>query len=127
MNMRSPKLYIAAKSSCLSEQIFILDCNVAERTAQIFLEPKKVGSGAYLLGKLTAAGISIFAPAAKAKDYARRLIGLLVENGIRTVIPDEPGWIEMEEGKYAFVNKGRMTWKEIVGSGNSHEAYCGMQ
>ena len=113
-NMYFPQLYIVARSSCLSEQIFVLFCQVAEKEEIVYLDPKKVGSGTYILGKFTASGICIFAPMTKAKDYVRQLICLLVKNSTKAVIPEEPGWIETEEGKFSFVTEGRMTWKEII-------------
>lgn len=111
-NLRCPKLIRAARISCLEEQVFIVSCEVNGETSMIYIDPKKIGSGTYLLGKLAAAGICIYAPEKKAKQYARLLICWLLRYSDKSVIADEPGWIEID-GKFSFIPEGSMTWLEI--------------
>lgn len=111
-NIRYPKLIYAARRSCLEECVFIIDCAVNGNTCMIYLDPKKVGSGTYLLGKFVAAGICIHAPEKRAKQYARLLVAWLLRYAEKTVIEDEPGWVEVD-GKFSFVPEGSLTWREI--------------
>lgn len=114
-DMRNPKFYIAARASNLSEQIFILDCELAGTNRVIYFSPKRIQSGTYILGQLAAAGITIYAPSsARAKGYARNLIALLVKSGTPTVLPDEPGWMELDGENFSFVEEERMTWEKII-------------
>lgn len=113
-NLRYPKLIRAARISCLEEQVFIVSCEVNGETCMIYIDPKKIGSGTYLLGKLAAAGICIYAPEKKAKQYARLLLCWLLRYSNKSVIADEPGWLEVD-GKFSFIPEGSMTWREIRG------------
>ena len=112
-NMRFPELFIAARSSNLNEKVFVLTCKVAGIELIVYLNPERVGSGTYILGKLAAVGIDIWAPSTKVKEYARRLITMLVQNGKDSIIPDELGWMKTENGEFTFVEEGRMTWQMI--------------
>lgn len=111
-NLRYPKLARVARKSCLEEYAFIIDCKVNEKSRMIYLDPKKIGSGTYLLGKMAAAGICIQAPEKKAKQYARLMLSWLMRNAEDLVIADEPGWIEID-GDFLFIPEGNMTWREI--------------
>lgn len=113
-NLRCPKLIRAARISCLEEQVFIVSCEVNGEMSMIYIDPKKIGSGTYLLGKLAAAGICIYAPERKAKQYARLFLCWLLRNSVKSVIADEPGWMEAD-GKFTFIAEGSMTWREIRG------------
>lgn len=112
INLCYPKLTRVARASCLEEYVFIISGKVNETPCLIYLDPKKAGSGTYLLGKLTAAGICIYAPERKAKQYARLMLGWLLGNAENSVIADEPGWTEIN-GEVLFIPEGRMTWQEI--------------
>ncbi len=112
-DMRNPKFYVAARASNLSETIFVLDCELAGANKLVYFSPKCIQSGTYILGQLATAGITILASSAKAKEYARNLLALLVKSGIPTVIPDEPGWMELKDEKFTFVKEERMTWEKI--------------
>lgn len=111
-NLRYPKLICAAKRSCLEEQVFIVSCEVSGIKRTIYLDPKRIGSGTYLLGKLAAAGICIYAPEKRAKQYARLLLSWLIGYAEKSVIADEPGWMEVN-GEFTFVAERSMTWLEI--------------
>ncbi len=112
-DMRSPQIYIAERASGKIRKVFILSCWIGEREKEIFLDAKKVESGTYLMGKFTEAGVSMLAPSARAKGYVKQLIALLVRNGMEVDIPDEHGWMMTDEGKFLFVDEGRLTWEEI--------------
>lgn len=112
-NMRFLKLYIAVRVSDFNEKVLILICEVAGREQIVYLKPERIGSGTYILGKFAAAGIDILAPQGKEKQYARKLIALLVQQGQPAVLPEEPGWMELENDKFSFVEEGRMTWQKI--------------
>lgn len=111
-NLRYPKLICAAKRLCLEEQVFIVSCEVSGIKRTIYLDPKRIGSGTYLLGKLAAAGICIYAPEKRAKQYARLLLSWLIGYAEKSVIADEPGWMEVN-GEFTFVAERSMTWLEI--------------
>ena len=111
-NIRHPQLTCVARRSCLEEYVVVIDCEVNENTRMIYLDPKKIGRGTYLLGKLMVAGVCIYAAEKQAKHYARLLFCWLQVYEKKSVIPDEPGWIEID-GKFVFIPEGRMTWKEI--------------
>lgn len=114
-DMRNPKFYIAVRASNFSEKILILDCELAGTNRIIYFSPKRIQSGTYILGKLAAAGITIYAPSSvRAKGYARNLIALLVKSGSPTVLPDEPGWMELDGENFSFVEEERMTWEKII-------------
>lgn len=113
-NMRFPQIFVAARASCPDDCVFVLDTIVAESRIYVFLDPKKVSSGNYLLGKLATSGIDIFAPSARAKDYARKILAHLMQDRNRQLIPDEPGWTEWENGKYVFVEEEDLTWQKIL-------------
>ena len=56
--------------------------------------------------------VFVYAAEKQAKHYARLLFCWLQVYEKKSVIPDEPGWIEID-GKFVFIPEGRMTWKEI--------------
>lgn len=114
VNMHSPQIYIAERSSGKIKRVLILSCWVREEEKRIFLDAKKVENGAYLLGKFAAVGISVLAPSARAKDYMRQLIALLVRQGVVADIPNEPGWTVTENGRFLFVDEERLTWEKIL-------------
>ncbi len=111
-NMRFPRMYCAARRSCVEEYIFILDCQISGKSRIVYFDPRRIGSGTYILGKMAAAGIEIYAEGAREKEYARKMLCQLVKYAAQTVIPDEPGWIEAD-GKFSFIPEGSMTWREI--------------
>lgn len=112
-NMMFPEMFIAARYSNLNEKVFMLTCKIAGVEKIVYLNPERVGSGTYLIGKFTAVGINIYASEAKAKDFARKIVSMLVQNGKVGIVPDEPGWMETETGEFTFVGEGRMTWQMI--------------
>jgi hypothetical protein len=112
-NMRWPRLYIAAKASDMLETVFVLDCEIGGERKQVFLDSKKAGSATYIQKKMIAAGIDVWAPSlAKSKEYLCKFMGLMIQNAQKTVLPDAPGWMVID-GKFSFVGKERMTWKNI--------------
>lgn len=113
-DMKSPKIFIAERASGRVRKVFILNCWVREAERLIFLDAKKVENGAYLLGKLAEAGVSVLVTSARAKDYVKQLFALLVRNSVVVNIPDKEGWMMTDEGKFSFVDESRMTWEEIV-------------
>lgn len=113
-DMRSPQVYIAERKFGKIRRVFIVSCLVGECEKLIFLDAKKIDKGAYLLGKFAEAGISFFAPSARAKDYAKQLLAMLVRNGVVVEIPDEVGWTVADDGKFWFVDDRRLTWEEIM-------------
>lgn len=112
-NMKFPQMFIAARASDFNERVLILNCEVAGRDQIVYLNPERIASGTYVLGKLTAVGIDIFAPQGKTKEYARKLIAVLVQEGKPAFLPDEPGWMETENGKFTFIEEEGSTWQKI--------------
>lgn len=99
-----------------TEQIFRLDCLLNEKHHSIFLDPFRIGSGAYLCRIFSSVGITFFADSLSLrKEYATKMLAILIASCTqKELVFDAPGWYITSEGAFTFVNKEVPTWTQIT-------------
>lgn len=109
----SPELILLRNGNELNEKIFLVVGFVKNKKIEMFFLPERCGNGTYLLRKFSTAGVSIYAPAMRAKAYVGQLLRLLVSNNQETeILPENPGWMLLPDGKLKLVEEGELLWSE---------------
>ncbi|MCD8000720.1 MAG: hypothetical protein LUH21_26240 [Clostridiales bacterium] len=112
-DLHSPELIRLRNGTELTEEIFLVVGFVKNRTIKIFLLPDRCGNGSYLLRKFNIAGVSIFAPRAKAKAYLSQLLCVLILNSKQEkVLAENPGWQLLPDGNIELVEEGGLLWPD---------------
>lgn len=96
------------------ESIFCLEGNVGEKKIRVYFKGDEVGNGTYVLKRLSAQGISIWAKTVKAKKYAVQMLEMLILNAPVYQVPDLPGWIKTGEDGFSFVEENCITWEYLM-------------
>lgn len=113
-NMYMPEMYALRRNGDMMVAAYMLTCKVAGEEKAVFLDSQKVGSGTYVLKKMASEGIGIMSATAKAKEYIRQLVAILLGRSVpEIVIPDGQGWMKREDGKFQFVGEDDWTWEKL--------------
>lgn len=116
-NMKKPHGKIFRRMDNPNESVFCLESSVGERSIKVYFKADEIGNGTYVLKKLSAQGISIWAKTVKAKKYAVQMLEMLILDAPVYQVADLPGWIKTEEDSFSFVEENCITWeylKEVV-------------
>lgn len=113
-NMTSPSLTVLKRAKDDTEQVFRIDCWVEKEKKKVFLDPKSVGNGKYLIGKFVEIGVVFYLPTTSQKKFIVQFIALLLEyRRSERWLPDIEGWMRKMDGKYIFIDEEEETWKYV--------------
>ena len=87
--------------------------NIGGQKIRVYFKGDEVGNGTYVLKRLSAQGISIWAKTAKAKKYAVQILEMLILEAPVYQIADSPGWIKTGDS-FSFVEENRITWDYLM-------------
>lgn len=96
------------------ESIFCLEGNVGEQKIRVYFKGDEVGNGTYVLKRLSAQGISIWAKTVKAKKYAVQMLEMLILDAPVYQVADFPGWIKTGTDSFSFVEENVITWDYLL-------------
>ena len=113
-NMKNPHGNIYRRMDNPTERVFCLEGNVGEQKIRVYFKGDEVGNGTYVLKRLSAQGISIWAKPVKAKRYAVQMLEMLILDAPVYQIADLPGWIKTGEDEFSFVEENCITWEYLM-------------
>lgn len=113
-NMRNPQGEIFRRSNNPNERVFRLVCNVGEQTVHTYFKCESIGSGTYVLKRMAAKGISIWANTPKAKKYAVDILVKLIREAHVYQVADSPGWVKSGKDHFSFVSEDSITWEYLL-------------
>lgn len=112
-NFISPEIVVLLRLEKPEERIFLFNCEMDRKHAEVYFDPQKCGSGTYVLRKFAEIGAKIFAVnLAAEKRYGMALLTLLISNSTtERYLPERQGWFEDEKGDICF-ETNLLTWEE---------------
>lgn len=111
-NMRKLKLTVLRHAEDSDDRIFRIDFKIGERNDQVYLESREVGNGSYLVKKFASQGAYFMLKSARAKEIAVKILCSLQQmSEDEEILPDEMGWIKMQDGMWHYIGEEEMTWK----------------
>lgn len=113
-NLKNPHGKIFRRRNFQHESVFCLEGNAGEQKIRVYFKGDEVGNGTYVLKRLSAQGISIWAKVAKAKKYAVQILEMLILEAPVYHIADLPGWIKTGEESFSFVEENCITWEYLM-------------
>ena len=115
-NMREPQLFVLESIHDKKRQYCILCCYINDEITRVYLDRNRLTKGGYLLGKLSAAGITwTIKTSTKAVHLFTQLITELINNDDRKIfLPEDIGWQVLDSGEFKYVEEGEPTWKKII-------------
>lgn len=105
---------IFRRRSFPQESVFCLEGNIGGQKIRVYFKGDEVGNGTYVLKRLSAQGISIWANPVKAKRYAVQMLEMLILDAPVYQIADLPGWIKTGEEGFSFVEENCITWEYLM-------------
>ncbi len=113
-NMKKPHGKIFQRMDNPNESVFCLESSVGERSIKVYFKADEIGNGTYVLKRLSAQGISIWAKTVKAKKYAVQMLEMLILDAPVYQVADSAGWIKTGEGSFSFVEENCITWEYLM-------------
>lgn len=97
------------------EGILVLSFWLNNHEKKLWLKESKLSNNKYFLARIRTAGGEIFAKTnTKAEQMAASLMSKLMQNCEKEIIPAHGGWNLTPDGVFYFVEKGDVTWLDIV-------------
>lgn len=112
--MKNPRGKIYLRRSNPNESVFCLESNVEGQTIHVYFKGTEIGNGTYVLRKMSAKGISMYAQLPKAKKFAMEILQKLLREAPVYQVSDSPGWIKTGEDDFIFVGEDSITWEYLV-------------
>lgn len=113
-NLTNPHGKIFRRRGFPQESVFCLEGNTGEQKIRVYFKGDEVGNGTYVLKRLSAQGISIWAKTVKAKKYAVQMLEMLILDAQVYQVPDLPGWIKTGKDSFSFVEENAITWDYLM-------------
>lgn len=113
-NMRNPYGLIFQRVSNPNESIFRLDCKVGGKKKLVYFQSEAIGSGTYVLKRMAAQGIVMWANSSKAKKIAVELLVKLISEATVYSVFEAPGWVKTGEDRFSFVEENSITWEYLM-------------
>lgn len=116
VNLTSPELIRYIRVSNQMDIAYLLIGTVNESVESVFLDARKIGSGTYLLRKLTTCGVIFYSDKPEQKrSFAQQLLALLLQFEIPDrFVADTPGWLQLSAGIFTFVEEESLLWNQIA-------------
>lgn len=115
-NMKSPQVFALDSIYSNRKKYCILCCYVNNEITHVYLDRSRLTKGGYLLGKLSAAGITwTIKTSTKAVHLFTQLITELINyDDEKIFLPEDIGWQILDSGELKYVEEGELTWKKII-------------
>lgn len=115
-NMKSPQVFTLDSICSNRKQYCILCCYINNEITHVYLDRSRLTKGGYLLGKLSAAGITwTIKTSMKAVHLFTQLITELINNDDEKIfLPEDIGWQTLDSGELKYIEEGEPTWKKII-------------
>lgn len=113
-NMKSPRMVryrnVRYDEACCYKLLYY----IGGKEEFLFLDSGKIGKVSYLMNKFTAAGIRFEVQPRKIGPLLIQLLsGLCSCCTEEVVVPDEAGWVRLDDGQLKFFSEEELTWEQI--------------